>query len=144
MTASERLYNTFGNEVELRNLRSSLDYFLENSTISFPLPEASSEILKGLLPDTPINPAQLDIIKAKLVSIGFKDKSANVMAQVLFGIAEQEGVDPFDYFDVNERTVKFTADAYTAMNILRPKGNQVGIATPTNNRRGSNAALIQP
>ena len=141
---SERLFNTFGNEVELGALRSSLDIFLKNATINFPLPDASSEILEGLIPDRAINPPELDIIKSKLINIGFKIKSANVMAQVLLGIAEQEGVDPFDYFEENERTLKFTADAYTAMNILRPKGNQVGIGTPTNNRRGQFSQLIQP
>jgi len=141
-TTSERLYNTFGNEVELRALRGSLEYFLKNATISFPLPEASAEILAELVPKEVINSTELDVIKSKLINIGFEEKSANVMARVLFGVAEQEGKNPFDYFDENEDTLKFTAEAYTAINILRPKGNQVGIATPVNNSQGLYGAFV--
>ena len=42
---SSSLYNTFGNELRYDVLQSTLAVFLENATIKFPLPQASSEIL---------------------------------------------------------------------------------------------------
>ena len=45
---STSLYTTFGNEVKYEIRNDTLVAFLENATIKFPLPEASSEIL-GLI-----------------------------------------------------------------------------------------------
>jgi len=41
---SASLYTTFGNEVKYEFRQGVLTAYLENSTINFPLPEATSEV----------------------------------------------------------------------------------------------------
>ena len=42
---SASLYNTFGNEVQYKIAQDTLVAYIDNASIKFPLPEASSEIL---------------------------------------------------------------------------------------------------
>ena len=43
------MYETFGNEISYEKRRDKVVQFLENSTIAFPLPEASVDILTTML-----------------------------------------------------------------------------------------------
>ena len=43
--ASQSLYETFGNEQDITLLNEMLTIFLKNSTVDFPVPQASSQIL---------------------------------------------------------------------------------------------------
>ena len=64
---STSLYNTFGNEVKYRYNQGVLTAYLENSTINFPLPEASSEILAEIAvpAGTPIDSATLEAVQPR-------------------------------------------------------------------------------
>ena len=66
------------------------------------------------------------------------------MTEVLLTVADAQGIDPLEYFDVNENSLNLTVDAYNAMNSLRPIGSRVGIAVPTVNSKSRVAGLIQP
>ena len=45
---STSLYETFGSEINYRFTAGKLEAYLDNASINFPLPEASSEILADL------------------------------------------------------------------------------------------------
>ncbi len=143
---STSLYTTFGNEVKYELRNDTLVAYLENATIKFPLPEATSEILAELAApkDTAINPESLSVITTKLKAIGFKELNANAMASVLIQVAKVQGVHPTTYFDMNGDTLKLTIDAFTAINAVRPAGNKIDLKTPLDNSRSNSAYLIQP
>jgi hypothetical protein len=141
---STSLYTTFGNELEYRITNATLEAYLENATIKFPLPEASSTILSELADLGSINPVELDAVRSKLVSIGFGKPSATAMASVLIALAKSEGTDPMVYFDLNEQSLKLAVDSYRTINMMRPPGNRIGLTTPKNNLRTSAGPLIQP
>lgn len=143
---STSLYETFGNQINYDVLYSTLEIFLENSTIPFPLPQASAEILSdlGSADNTPINEALLDQIEVRLQSIGFGEPNARALAMVLIKVAVTQGVHPMEYFSLTEQTLKLTRDAYNAINGLRPVGNRIGMVAPTTNDKSRQSTLIRP
>ena len=143
---STSLYNTFGNEVKYRYNQGVLTAYLENSTINFPLPEASSEILAEIAvpAGTPIDSATLEAVQSRLIRIGFKRKNANAMASVLIAVAEVQGISPMSYFSMNENTLQLTLDAYESVNALRPKGNKIDLKQPKVNSSTPDGKFIKP
>ena len=63
------MYDTFGGEISYKIANDTLVAYIDNSSIKFPLPEASSEILADLakVKELAIDPQKLDVIKTKLV-----------------------------------------------------------------------------
>ena len=123
---STSLYDTFGNSTSYSIVQNTLVAYLENSTIKFPLPEASSEMLANLTrqENKSYDPATLDMIKAKLEKSGFKKPAAVAMADVLMAVSSASNIDPLEYFDVNENSLNLTVDAYNAMNSLTTSRKQ--------------------
>lgn len=141
---SEKLYVTFGNEQKYKITQDTLVSFLENSTIDFPLPEASAELLSDLSNFRTINPAKLDAVLTRLKNIGFKDANARTMASVLLQVAEIENRDPMEYFSLNEASLQLAIETYRTINSLRPKGNRIGLTAPSNNNKSRYKTIIQP
>lgn len=143
---STSLYTTFGNEVKYELVNNTLTAYLENATIKFPLPEASSEMLANLATpqNTPVDPQVLSVIETKLEAIGFKKANAKAMASVLIQVSKVQGVHPTTYFNMNNDTLKLTVDAYKAINAVRPAGNKIDVKTPVRNVYSKSSALIQP
>lgn len=143
---STSIYNTFGNEVSYKIVQDTLVAYIDNASIKFPLPEASSEILSEIAApkDTPIDPSTLSVIETKLQSIGFKKSNARAMSRVLIKVAEVQGLHPTTYFEMNQNSLKLTVDAYAAINAYRPAGNKIDLKTPTLNSRSKLSDLIQP
>lgn len=141
---SDKLYTTFGNELKYRYTQDTLEAYLENATIRFPLPEASADILGELAPIENVNPQELDLIKTKLVSIGFAEPKAVTMASVLIQVARSQNISPFEYFSSNEASLKLAIDSYTAINLLRPSGNRISITTPIKNNKSRYNQIIKP
>ena len=130
---STSLYTTFGNEVAYDTAKGVLEAYLKNATIDFPLPEASSSLLAEFLTEKSTNPAKFDVVFTRLQKIGFKEANAKAMSQILIKVAKDQGVNPLTYFDNNDTALKFTQDAYNAMNLLRPLGNRIGLVKPKKN-----------
>lgn len=144
MATGTSLYATFGNEVKLRVQRGTLEAYLENATIKFPLPEAASTILSDLTKPEAINPQYLEQVQSQLEHIGFQKPAARAMASVLIHVAHAEGVNPMQYFDLNAASLKLAVDTYKTINLIRPKGNQIGLAAPKRNTRTRPGRLIRP
>lgn len=142
---SSSLYETFGSEINYKFTAGKLEAYLDNASVKFPLPEASSEILAELakVKEIAIDPQKLDVIKTKLVAIGFSQSNANAMAKVLIQIAKVQNIDPTAYFDMNADTLKLSVDAFEAMNAIRPPGNKVDLKEPLDNSRSKVAKLIK-
>ena len=140
------MYNTFGNEVSYKVVQDTLVAYIDNASIKFPLPEASSEILAEIAApkEVPIDPSTLSVIETKLQSIGFKEANARAMARVLIKVAEVQNLHPTAYFKMNENSLKLSVDAYAAMNAYRPAGNKLDLKQPLLNSRSSISSLIQP
>jgi len=142
---SASLYDTFGNEIKYSVTQDKLYNFLKNSTINFPLPEASTEILQNFLdPADTIDPTLLDQVYTQLIRIGFGEANARAMGSVLIKVAKQQGISPLEYFSMNENTLKLAVDSYAAMNAIRPAGNRIGLNTPINNQKSRQAPFIKP
>lgn len=143
---STSIYDTFGNEVQYKVSQNTLIAYIDNASIKFPLPEASSEILAEIAApkDTPIDPSTLSVIETKLVAIGFKKSNATAMSRVLIKVAEVQGLHPTAYFEMNENTLKLSVDAYAAMNAYRPAGNKIDLKQPILNSRSKLSNIIQP
>lgn len=141
---SEKLYNTFGNDVKYEIVKDTLVTYLDNATIKFPLPEASADILSDLAIPENVNPQQLEIIKSRLISIGFKQSKALTMATVLLQVARMQGVDPMEYFEANDQSLKLAVDTYATINLLRPEGNRISVTTPIKNSKSRHSKLIRP
>lgn len=144
MPNSSSLYTTFGNELKYRITSQTLEAYLENATIKFPLPEASSEILGELAPIENVNPQVLEAVQVKLESIGFGKANARAMAAVLIQVATSQGVSPMLYFSSNEASLKLAVDSYETINLLRPAGNRINVTLPKNNRKSRYNQLIRP
>ena len=144
--SSTSLYDTFGNEVKYQITQNTLVAYLENATVKFPLPEASTSILASLFKDKDdaINPTLLEQVQQRLIKSGFKEANAKAMADVLIRVAAAERVNVLDYFEVNSNTLKLTVDTYNAINALRPVGNRVNLVRPLNNSATKFRQLIQP
>ena len=142
---SANIYDTFGNEIKYGVTQDKLLNFLKNSTIDFPLPEASAFILQQFLnPADTVDPVMLDQVYTKLVKIGYAEPAAKAMGTILIKVAKQQGVSPLQYFDDNKAQLKLAVDSYEAMNALRPAGNRVGLTTPINNQNSKQASFIKP
>jgi len=142
---SANIYDTFGNEIKYGVTQDKLLNFLKNSTVNFPLPEASAFILQSfLIPGETVDPVMLDQVYTKLVSIGYAEPAARAMGSVLIKVAKQQGINPLQYFDDNQAQLTLAVDSYHAMNALRPAGNRVGLSIPINNQKSRQASLIKP
>ena len=144
--SSVNLYDTFGNEVKYQVTQNTLVAYLENATVKFPIPEASTDILSKLFEDKddPINPTLLEQVEQRLVKSGFKNANAKAMANVLIRVAAQQRVNPMDYFSVNDSSLKLAIDTYQTINALRPVGNRINLVRPLNNSATRFKDLIQP
>jgi hypothetical protein len=144
--SSTSLYDTFGNEVKYQQFQGTLVAYLENATVKFPLPEASTDILSKLFTnkDDPINPTLLEQVQQRLIKSGFKEANARAMADVLIRVATVERVNVMDYFEVNDNSLKLTVDTYEAINAMRPVGNRINLVRPLNNSATKFRQLIQP
>jgi len=136
---SSSLYNTFGSDIQYKYNQGVLEAFFENSSVKFPLPEATSEILSQIAvpPETPIDSQMLDAVKSKLESIGFGKYNANAMAKVLIQVANVQNVSPMEYFYMNQNSLKLSVDSYTAVNAIRPKGNKIDLKSNILNSRSN-------
>ncbi|MDC1040167.1 hypothetical protein OAQ62_00065 [bacterium] len=144
---STSLYETFGNEVNYEIRKDKLVKFLENSTINFPLPEASVEILTAMLGEEQnagMNADEIDMVYNRLTSIGFNEKTANTLAVALIQIAKQQGVHPIEYFELNESSITLAENTYKAINKIRPKGNLIGLTVGKTNKQSKIANVIRP
>lgn len=143
---SSSIYDTFGNTLRYDIIEDTLVAYLEQSTIQFPLPEASSELLANLTKDTnkTYDPSKVSMVFSKLQKAGFKEPSAKAMADVIMAVSDAQGVDPLEYFSVNSNSLNLTVDAYNAINTLRPVGSRVGLVKPNNNLNSKAASLIKP
>jgi hypothetical protein len=144
--SSTSLYDTFGNEVKYQQFQGTLVAYLENATVKFPLPEASTDILSKLFTnkDDPINPTLLEQVQQRLIKSGFKEANARAMADVLIRVATVERVNVMDYFEVNDNSLKLTVNTYEAINAMRPVGNRINLVRPLNNSATKFRQLIQP
>ena len=77
---SSSLYETFGSEINYKFTAGKLEAYLDNASVKFPLPEASSEILAELakVKEIAIDPQKLDVIKKKLMHIKYDDKEISL------------------------------------------------------------------
>jgi len=144
--SSTNLYDTFGNEVKYQLTENTLVAYLENATVKFPIPEASTAILADLFKDKddPINSDLLEQVQQRLIKSGFKEANAKAMANVLIRVAAQQRVNPMDYFNVNDNSLKLTVDTYNTINALRPVGNRINLVRPLNNASTLFRDLIKP
>jgi|TARA_R110001606_G_scaffold376007_4_gene534488 hypothetical protein len=142
---STSLYDTFGNEIQYNVLQSTLTTFLENATIKFPLPQASSQILGDYAEDSVIHidGNMLEQIQLRLEKLGFKKPNARALSVVLIKVAQQQGISPIDFFTINENTLNITKQAYEAINALRPDGSRVNLVTPKNNSKSPVNKLLK-
>ena len=142
----ESLYETFGNESSYTVRQGKLVKFLENSTIAFPIPEASVDILTTMLdPEQDgIEATRIDTVKARLINIGFDKLTTNALAIALIKIAKMQGVHPMSYFDMNDDAIRLAADTYAALNTVRPKGNLVGLTSLKDNSKSRVSKTIRP
>jgi len=140
------LYETFGNETDFEIRRDKLVQFLKNSTINFPLPEASIDILTGMISqDTSgLNSDTIDSVYNRLTSIGFNTKSAKTLAVALIKIAKQQNVHPLEYFELNRSSITLAENTYKAINKIRPKGNLIGLTVEKTNNQSKIANVIRP
>lgn len=140
------LYETFGNETDFEIRRNKLVQFLKNSTINFPLPEASIDILTGMISqDTSgLNSDTIDSVYNRLTSIGFNTKSAKTLAVALIKIAKQQNVHPLEYFELNRSSITLAENTYKAINKIRPKGNLIGLTVEKTNNQSKIANVIRP
>ena len=142
---SSSLYDTFGNEISYQVKRGILTAYIDNSTINFPLPQASSELLENFAnPIDTMNQQYLDMIKSKLEKIGFKKANAKALAPVLITVATELNLDVLEFFKDSDASLQLTTDAYDAINLQRPAGSRVTILTPTVNSKSKASTLIQP
>lgn len=141
---SASLYDTFGNEIGQRITQQTLEQYLEDATIKFVLPEASSEILSALSVKESANRPLYDAVKSRLIQLGFKEPNAKALASVLLPVAAEQGINPLDYFQDSKAALKLANDTYDAINFLRPPGNRIGLRAKTVNVKSRIQKLIQP
>lgn len=146
MAGSTSLYNTFGNEVKSKIVQDTLVTYLENATVKFVLPEASTELLTGLttLSTANIDPAELDQVNQQLVSMGYGEANAKALSIVLIRVAKSQGKKPQEYFNLNLSSLELAVDVYNLINQQRPAGNRIGLVKPMDNSISPAGALIKP
>ena len=144
--ASQSLYETFGNEQDITLLNEMLTIFLKNSTVDFPVPQASSQILGSFTDENileHINGPLLEQIRMRLLSSGFSQANANALSIVLYQVPEKQNVHPFEFFELSTNTLKITKDAYDAINALRPTGSRVNLVSPLKNSNSRLTDIIK-
>lgn len=142
---SASLYDTFGNEISYDLRRGILTAYIEDATIDFPLPQASSELLERFSdPINTMNQQHLDMIKSKLEKIGFKKANAKALAPVLITVAKELNTDVLEFFKDSNSALELTTDAYKAINVQRPAGSRINVSAPTVNSKSKVASLIKP
>ena len=142
---SASLYDTFGNERSYDLRRGILTAYIEDATIDFPLPQASSELLERFSdPINTMNQQHLDMIKSKLEKIGFKKANAKALAPVLITVAKELNTDVLEFFEDSNSALELTTDAYKAINVQRPAGSRINVSAPTVNSKSKVASLIKP
>lgn len=142
---SASLYDTFGNEISYDLRRGILTAYIEDATIDFPLPQASSELLERFSdPINTMNQQHLDMIKSKLEKIGFKKANAKALAPVLITVAKELNTDVLEFFEDSNSALELTTDAYKAINVQRPAGSRINVSAPTVNSKSKVASLIKP
>ena len=144
MADSTTLYNTFGNELRYRITQQTLEAYLNNATVKFPLPEASTTILGELADADAIEPTELEVIQSRLVSIGFGEANARAMSAVLIQVARAQNVSALDFFSSNKSALKLAIDSYETINLLRPPGNRISVVLPKNNKKTRYRNIIRP
>ncbi len=119
--------------------------YINNATINFPLPEASSEILSTLRDSNyKIKDVQLlNMVQAKLEKSGFKQANASALAPVLMQVAEAQNINALEFFEINANALNLALDAYNAINALRPVGSRIGLFTSNVNSNSPASGLIQ-
>lgn len=142
--SSVNLYDTFGNEARYAITQDTLIQYLENATIKFVLPEASSELLGNLVNPETVNPIDLDLVSAKLQQLGFGEANAKALSSVLITVAKDQGIDPLVYFKESRESLKLAIDTYKTINMLRPPGNRIGLVSQFSNNNSRYKTLIQP
>jgi len=142
---SSSLYDTFGNELKYELSGSTLVAYLNEATIEFPLPEASSTILSTLRDEKYkiTNMPLLNMVQAKLEKAGFKKANASALAPVLMQVADAQSIDPLEFFEMNSNTLDLALDAYNAINALRPVGSRIGLFTSNVNTNSPVQGLIK-
>ena len=123
-----------------------LTIFLKNSTVDFPVPQASSQILGSFTDENileHINGPLLEQIRMRLLSSGFSQANANALSIVLYQVAEKQNVHPFEFFELSTNTLKITKDAYDAINALRPTGSRVNLVSPLKNSNSRLTDIIK-
>ena len=147
LSGSSSMFDTFGNEASRRVDKSTLVEYLKNSTINFPIPEASTSILSQLADADaiirPINSDLLGQVVTRLIKAGYQEANARAMADILMQTAEKQGVSPLTYFEVNENTIKLTSDTYDVLNALMPPGNRISITIPKNNLKNKKVYIAK-
>ena len=98
----------------------------------------------GQSPNTGMGADEIDIVYNKLTSIGFNEKTAKTLAVALITVADQQGVHPISYFELNEESIKLAEQTYKAINSIRPKGNNIGLTVDKFNRNSKIASVIRP
>ena len=63
-----------------------------------------------------MDPNKINIIENRLESIGFTGPTAKTLAVALIQVAEQQGVHPISYFELNEDSIKLAEQTYKAIN----------------------------
>lgn len=141
---STSLYDTFGNEVSSRINQQTIERYLRDATVKFVLPEATSELLAELGTQKSVDKPLFDAVVSKLENLGFKTANAVSMASVLLPVAQQQGVNPLDYFSDSEAALKLAIDTYDALNVLRPPGNRIGLIAYVKPNRTGIKQLVKP
>jgi len=141
---SASLYDTFGNEINYRVTQETLEQFLKEATVKFVLPEATSQELFNFVNPESIDATLFDVVKGKLINLGFSEPNAKSLSSVLVKIANDQGISPMRYFDDPDTALKLTVDTYNALNFLRPPGNRVGLAVKKVNAKSRVSNLIKP
>lgn len=139
LSKSSSLFDTFGNETKQKIDKSTLVKYLENATVKFPIPEASTDILAQFADPTrpAINPDLLSLVETRLIKAGYQPANAKAMADVLMQTATRQGVNPLTYFNVTDETVQLTVDTYKILNAFMPPGNRFNLTLPKDNRSNS-------
>lgn len=141
---STSLYDTFGNEINVRVTQETLDQYLKDATIKFVLPEATSQLLFDFVQPDSIDASLYEVVKTKLENLGFREANAKAMSSVLLKIAKDKGISPLVYFEDSDTALKLATDTYSALNLIRPSGNRIGLKLKVNNAKSRASGLIKP
>lgn len=141
---STSLYDTFGNEINVRVTQETLDQYLKEATIKFVLPEATSQLLFDFVQPKSIDASLYEVVKTRLENLGFEEPNAKAMSSVLLKVAKDQNISPLAYFEDSTTALKLATDTYNALNLIRPAGNRIGLKLKTLNAKSRVNTLIRP